>query len=288
MKLNKILNTSYPDGGLIWLGIKLPLVIYWFIMVGKILFTYGDFPLTVGICQWFNGSLIFMEAGKYFLLFFIAIVVVLHMLEKYMEWATFLILITSIFVITAEESNGILSRNSMYSSIFLAQSVAYWIYFFQKKTSELKHNRIYFSIQIIGFSYTLSRISKLLDSGWSWAEEGYRVTLQVLKSFYYTWATDGTIKPIQNGEQIVKYIEENKLAVEYLLWATLFLELFAFTIAFNTKYARFYGIALLLIHIGISFTMNIVIKSFIVPMVLLLINPLGLSLGGFQKAIQSK
>jgi hypothetical protein len=107
----------------------------------------------------------------------------------------------------------------------------------------------------------------------------------VLKSFYYNWATDGKVEHIAKGEQIVKFIEENSGSLEIMLWASLFLELFAFSTAVNIKYARFYGVALLMMHIGISMTMDILIMSFVVPMVIILINPLGLLLSGSQKAI---
>ena len=71
-----------------------------------------------------------------------------------------------------------------------------------------------------------------------------------------------------------------------LLAGSLTLELFALTAAVNKSYARFYGIALLLMHIGIYYFMDILIVSFAVPMVFVMINPFYLAVFLYDKMLK--
>lgn len=279
---------SYPSASLNWLGIKLPLILYWYILVKRVVGNYSDIPLPVGICKLVECNFLFNNELKFATISVVLIASILYLFERNMKWVTLFIFLISVFVFTAEESNGVLNRNGMYSFVFFAQSAAYWFHYFRKKQTNLIQSRVQFSIQIVGFSYFLSGASKLLDSGLNWATDGHRITLQVLKSFYYNWATDGKVESVAKGEQIVKFIEENSSSLEVMLWVSLILELFAFTTAINIKYARFYGMALLIMHIGISITMDILIMSFVVPMVIILINPLGLLLHQSQNKIQTR
>jgi len=285
--MKRVINSihSFQKDDIYWLGIKLPLILYWYVLTKRVLENYSTIPLPVGVCKLVECDFLFFEEFKLGIVVVIAITSILYLAERYMKWVTLLIFLISVFVFTAEEANGVLSRNGMYSFVFFAQSAAYWFHYLRSKQTNLNESRVQFSIQIVGFSYFLSGASKILESGLSWAADGQRITLQVLKSFYYNWATDGKVEHITKGEQIVKFIEENSGSLEIMLWASLLLELFAFTTAVNIKYARFYGVGLLMMHIGISMTMDILIMSFVVPMVIVLINPLGLLLSGSQKAI---
>ena len=175
-------------------------------------------------------------------------------------------------VFTIEVSNGIFRRNDLFSFVFFAQFLAY-LFKLKNIDSNIKKNRVQFSVQVIAVGYTLSAISKLYTSGLNWILDGRKMPLQIMKSFFYSYVNEGNIYFIQKGNEMANNLNNNLYLIYFLLGFSLFLELFALVSIFNKKNALIYGLLLMLMHLGIYITLDIVIKGVYIPMLIFLVNP---------------
>lgn len=267
---NKVYNNRYTD--IEWRFIKVLFVSFWIFIVFNFSSSYNSIPIPQGICKIIPCELLLSGLPRYLLIFITAIVLILYVLEIHMFWMTFFIFIISTIIFTIEESNGILRRLSLMTFIYFAQFLAYLVHRFYNK-SNIRQNRIQFSVQAIVAAYTLSALSKLYESGIYWIVDGKRIPLQILKSYYQFYIDDGNLSILEKGLGIAQFIEEYPIIIYFLLFSTLFLEMFSLIAIINKKMAFIYGIFLLLMHIGIKLVMDIGIYSIAFPMVLFMINP---------------
>jgi hypothetical protein len=269
-----------------WICIKIPLIFIWINVFQYCLAKGYSVPIPLGVCRLFNCS-IFLEGFGLFLITAIAYLLsVAYFFDFKMKWVTIGLFVLSVIVFTSEESSGILNRNGTFSFLFLAQSFAYWLK--GSNLAKLKHSRIQFSIQAVTVGYFLSACSKLLDSGLSWPIDGTRITLQVLKSFHYSYYTNLDGSELVKATEVIQFLNDSQNSMIAVLAASLLIEFFALTAAIDKTYARFYGFGLLLMHIGIHYFMGILIISFAVPMVIVLINPLYLVVHLGTKTLKNK
>jgi hypothetical protein len=264
-----------------WLCVKIPLVFFWLGVIRSCLSKDYKLPLPLGICKLVDCSFFFEGFGLVIIVLVALLLSIAYLLEYKMKWATLGIFLISIIVFTGEESSGVLRRNGMLSFIFLAQSCAYWLN--GVELLKLKYSRIQYSIQAVSVGYFLSACSKLVDSGICWPIDGARITLQVLKSFHYEYYTTFDRSELIKATEVVQFLQEYQGVLTILLACSLVVEFFALSAAINRIYARAYGLVLLLMHIGISYFMDIFISSFAIPMVILLINPLYLAVLLYHK-----
>tara|TARA_B110000046_G_scaffold34000_1_gene36647 strand:+ start:18046 stop:18927 length:882 start_codon:yes stop_codon:yes gene_type:complete len=279
MKIIKELKRKGLD--IEWVCLKIPLIYYWLGIFRFCLSQNYKAPIPLGICKIINCSVFLEGYGLKFMMVASAILCIMYLFDIKMKWTTLGLFCLSIILFTSEESSGVLNRNGILSFLFLSQAFAYW--FNGSNLNKLKYSRIQYSIQAIIVGYFLSACSKLLDSGLCWANDGFRITLQVLKSFHYNYYTTLNGSELLKADEIVHFLSEYQNVLIGLLIFSLMLEFFALTAAINRGYARVYGIALLFMHIGIYFFMDIIIISFVVPMVFVLINPLFLAVLLYNK-----
>ena len=284
MKIIRILKLDIVDKQ--WVCIKIPLIYIWLKVVKDCLLTGYSVPIPLGICKFFDCTL-FLEGWGLALITFTALLLsIAYVADFKMKWVTLCLFILSVIVFTSEESSGILKRNGTFSYLFLAQSFAYW--FNKSNVLKLSHSRIQYSVQAVTVGYFLAACSKLLDSGIGWASDGSRITLQVLKSIHYAYYTNLENVELVKGEEVLRFLNESQNVIHVVLAASLILELFALTAAVNRRAGRWYGLALLMLHIGIYYIMDVFIYSFAVPMVIVLINPLYLTVLLFDKILNNK
>jgi len=257
-----------------WTFIKIPFFLFWISLLQHILDKGYHASLSKGLCQLVDCQFFIATDNKILILSIAWLLGVLYIAEIKMKWTTFILFVMSMMVYSAEESSGVLSRSGMFSFIFLSQSIAYWIYSFDIELQRLWKNRIQFSMQAIAVAYFLSACSKLIDSGLSWPSDGHRITLQIVKSFNYNWVTNLNGEELDKAAYFVKLINQNQFTLFVLLSISWLLEFFIPLAIVQRGYARIYGIALLGMHIGIFYFMDIVIISFVVPMIIIFINPL--------------
>jgi hypothetical protein len=268
--LNKIYKNNYTN--LEWIIIKTIFISLWITLVAMVLYSYETIPMPQGICKLIPCELFLDGYLKYALILVIIIASLFYLLEIKQMYTCLVIFSVSTFLFTIEESNGILNRNSLITFVFFAQFLAYLFYQYDSK-SNIKKNRIQFSIQVIAAGYTLSALSKLYHSGIFWIQDGQKITLQILKSFYTLFVNHGDVKLLSKAENMVTFIEINPVLISILLGGSLFLELFALLSIKNKKYALVYGVLLALMHLGIYIVMDIAIGSIVYPMILFMVNP---------------
>lgn len=269
MKIASFFKSIFEDKE--WLCLKIPFIYFWIGFFRICLYKGYTTPIPEGICKLINCNLFLDGVGPNITITLAFMLSIAYVLEFKMKWITLGLFLLSVMVFTIEESNAIFNRNGTFSFLFLAQSFAYW--FNESNSTKLKYSRIQYSIQAVAVGYFLSACSKLIDSGLSWATDGYRITLQVLKSFNYEYYNNLDYSKIIKSTEVVQFLNGAQDILIILLSVSLILEFFALTAAINKKYARFYGVALLAMHLGIFYFMDILIFSFIFPMVIVLINP---------------
>nr|WP_315164637.1 hypothetical protein [uncultured Flavobacterium sp.] len=269
--LNKIYNNNYTN--LEWNFIKIIFITLWIILASMMLYSYQTIPMPQGICKIVPCELFLDGSLKYPLILVIILVTLFYILEIKQMYTCLGLFVISTLLFTMEESNGILNRNSLFTFVFFAQFLAYLLHHYDSK-SDIKKNRIQFSVQVITAGYTLSALSKLYHSGIYWIQDGKRISLQILKSHFSLFVTNGDSKIVRSGENMVQFIESNPSLVYLLLGSSLFLELFALLSIKNKKTALVYGILLTFMHLGIYIVMDIAIVSILIPMLLFMVNPL--------------
>ncbi len=267
---NKIYTNNYNN--LEWAFIKIVLILLWVKLASIVFNSFQTAPLPQGICKIFPCEFFLDGFGKYLLIFTLVIVTVLYVLEIKQVFSCLIIFIISTLLFTIEESNGILNRSSLFTFVFFAQFLAYLLHSYDP-TTNIKKDRIQFSVQVIAAGYTLSALSKLYQSGFMWIQDGQRITLQILKSFQTLYVTDGDVKNLETAQEMVSFIENHETLVFILLGSSLILELFALIAVKSKKHALVYGILLTFMHIGIFIVMDIAIVSIVIPMILFMVNP---------------
>lgn len=268
---NKIYTYNYNN--VEWFFIKIILIVLWGILASLVLGSFQTIPMPQGICKIFPCELLLGGYPKYALIVIIILAAIFYILEIKQMITCLVIFILSTLLFTIEDSNGILNRNSIFTFVFFAQFLAYLLHHYDSKT-DLKKNRIQFSVQVIAAGYTLSALSKLFNSGIFWVEDGKRITLQILKSYYSLYVNYGNTTILDKGIKMASFIENHTALVYFLLGISLILELFALVSIVSKKHALIYGLLLTAMHIGIYIVMDIAIVSIVIPMVLFMVNPL--------------
>ncbi len=257
-----------------WLLIKVPFIILWFRIIKKLLDKGYTISIPRGVCKFVDCSFFLEESSQILMLIIGVFLGIVYLFEIKMRWTTLVLFVFTMLVFSAEESSGVLSRSGMFSFIFLAQSIAYWMSGLNINDTSLIRNRIQFSMQAIAVAYFLSACSKLIDTGVMWPVEGQRITLQIIKSFNYNWVTNLDNLELEKAAFYLDWINQNQTMLIVLLSISLLLEFFTPLAIIRRGYARIYGLCLLGMHIGIYYFMDIIIMSFVVPMVIVFINPL--------------
>lgn len=268
--MKTIWNNTYTS--LEWKFLKISLVVFWLNLIFRTLVEYNTLPMPVGVLSFIQPNYVISFFIKFLCLIATIITLYFYISEKHMLWVTLFLFIISVLVFTMEESNGIFNRNGLFSFVFFAQ---FFAYFFNLKNinSNIKKNRVQFSVQVIAVGYTLSAFSKLNTSGINWVLDGRKMPLQIMKSFYYSYVDDGNIYYIQKAHEAINGFNNHIHFIYFLLAFSLFLELFALISIISKKHALVFGLLLLTMHIGIFIYMNISIVGIIYPMLICMINP---------------
>jgi len=269
--INKYFSKQHNDTE--WFFMKFSVATLWLSAIFLIVRGFSSSPLPIGICTWFPCDFLLHFPFNKILLYSSVIIAYLYIFEIKVLWTSFIMFLISLLVFSIEESNGILERRGLLTFIFLAQFVAYFLHN-KKNHFNLKKYRIQFSVQVIAAGYVLAGLSKLIHSGWNWVLDGERITLQILKSHYYTYIDLGNESWLAKGYELVKFIEAHPYLLTFLLASSLLLELGAFLAIYSRRHAIMYGLLLLFMHIGIYWVMEIAIVSILFPMLIFMINPL--------------
>ena len=269
--MNKLLNLNFwSEYSLIeWKAVKISVALFWFSLVTGSEIEPNGLPYPSGLFSFF-GTPAF--PSKYTVLLcsiFAAVLIVLYIAEKWMIATTFLMFLLSLVLFTMEESCGIQNRKGLVTMIFFAQSIAYL-----RNNHHLNEERIQFPIQIIAAGYFLAGLSKIKDSGLHWVLDGPQISLQVMKSYSFSYFDTGNITELNKGINYSEFILHHTTILGVILSTSLVFELFAWLAVKNKLWAFIAGILLTAMHIGIFFSMDILIRGVFYPMVVFFVNPL--------------
>lgn len=252
-----------------WLLIKILFVLYWLGSVLGVLLTYNSAPVPHGVFTLFSITNQVLTWLNQVIIGVAVVLIIAYLFEFKMAITTLLLFTLSVFTFSLEESNGILSRSSLLSFLFFAQFIAYLL-----PGNSYQNNRILFSIQAIAATYTLSALSKLQVTGFSWVLNGKQMALQIIKSYQYKYATTGNWSAVTKGNEMADFIQNHPTLVLFMLTTTLLLELCALLCLRSKSSILAYGILLAVMHFFMALIMNINLSSISTPMFLFMVNPL--------------
>jgi hypothetical protein len=257
-----------------WFFMKLSIVLTVVPYLIYCIFKYNTILEPSGICQCVSCDIIAFYSFKSFLTCLLLVCSLFYLSEKYMLITIPMLSLISVFVLTIEEANGNPAESGLISLVFISQSIAYFLQTCGANFSLFK-NRLQFPVQMVASAYLLAGISKVLNSGYGWfTEYGLNFVLEINRVYYVLYSASGDIKYIDIGSFWRHFFTNHLLVLKGLLFFSLAIELFSFVILFGKKWAYYYGFALLLLHFGIYLMMGISFPTIMVPMIIILMNPL--------------
>jgi len=255
-----------------WLFIKLPFAYYSFTWIRRTLREITSIIIERGFCEWVDCNFMTLAITQKIILFLTIAALTFFVFERWMKTATFSIACICFVVYSAHESFGVQNRTGIVTLVWFSIFLAY-AWKAKKPTFDLQKNRIFFPVQVIVACYTLSAISKLYVSGFSWFLDSQNMVLQLLKSNQVRFL-DGEISAHEIYSEKMQFVMQHPQIMSALLLGALLIELTSGLALLNKKMRLFYGFLLLCLHIGIDFFFGIVIISFLKTMIVFLFNPL--------------
>jgi len=257
--------------GIEWVCIKLPFIIANYYWIKRSLFNTTSISVNKGICSLVSCDVLIIDTVKWLVLGLMVIASILYLFERKMIVVTFTLFVISLFVFSAHESYGVQERTGIVTLIWLVQFVAY-LWKWRIKEFDLEKNRIFFPVQVIVVSYTLSALSKIQMSGWSWFHDSHMIILQMLKTNQVKYL-DGQIQLNEIVDSKIEFVMQHGTIMSLLLLSALLIELTSGIGLLSKKLRLLYGLLLLFFHFGIDFFFGIVIDTFFESMIIFMINP---------------
>lgn len=254
-----------------WQCIKIPFILFWLFLTIYILFQVTPFSSDKGICQFFDCNVFIIKPIKYLIVFLSLLLSVFYIFEIKMKLTTFMLFLLSLFIFSIHESYGIALRTGIITFIFFSQFMAYKSKYLSNDETFVK-NRINYSIQVIVACYSLSAISKIITSGYDFISDVHLMSLQMLKSNQMKYL-DGIIDHAAIFSPKIDLILHHQEWMTLLLLFALLIELTSGLACLSKKTKLIYGLLLLFLHIGIAFFFHIVIVTFLIPMIIFMLNP---------------
>lgn len=264
-----------------WFFIKLLIGIRWLLESGNLLHATTIIE-PIGLCKILPCGILSNSIVSSIVLVvsFVSIVIYIFY-EKYTILSIVTLLVLSLFMISFHESTGVFIRASLFSMIWVGQLAAYILH--KKNIEDLKKFRHQYVIQLICATYFLAALTKLSDAGWAWPQQGSDYfALSSLKGYYYSFFDSGDVEQLNAGYKLAYLLLEYKQLVYWLMLGALLLEFTSPLAVLDKRLTFFYGIMLLLLHIGIKYTMNITIGGTYYSMLAFMLNPLGLLYFSFK------
>lgn len=271
-----------------WLCMKLSFVVLAAVFLLYVLYNRSGQPFPSGICRWVDCSRLTAAPIRLLVTGVLLVMAVLYVLERHMRWVTLVLGLLSVFIFSLEESNGNPAKNGLISLSFLAQSLAYWLYGDASSGQLLALRRVQFPAQIFAAAYTLAAISKLQVSGLHWfTDDSPKFALEVLRVHMSRYATSGLPADEARGYFVAGFIQNHPLFTQLFLGMALLIELGAFCLLLNRRVATVYTLLVLCMHIGFYVTLHIFFPTIILPVVVILLNPLYLLIKPFLKPTET-
>ncbi|NNE90806.1 MAG: hypothetical protein HKN23_04095 [Verrucomicrobiales bacterium] len=138
---------------------------------------------------------------------------------------------------------------------------------------------IFFSQQLIAAAYTVSAISKWVNSGGglipgaNWVSQVPNIAVQFLKNRQQSYFDNlETIPPNSLNEKFTQFVIENPTLAMVAFAPAFFLEFFAILAVWNRRISLLYGTALIAMHLGIAAIMRLPFVYFEAVCLIFLVN----------------
>ena len=169
------------------------------------------------------------------------------------------------------------------SLILLAQWAVYWTPWVRKvfKRSPLvlsdgrqwRDYAVWYSLQVIAAAYVIAGVIKLMRTKGLWIIESPNLSVQLMKTnaqnYYDKLQTDAVF---EQRAALAQYMIDNPNLTRLFLGGGLFIELFAFLLLLNRRWALVMGFFILSLHWGIEMTMGLNFKYQMAVVAIFLVN----------------
>ena len=137
---------------------------------------------------------------------------------------------------------------------------------------QLQRLAAYAGTLIIAAGYVVCGLVKVIASKGLWIWESPMLAVQIMKT---NWAHyyDTLIETSPTLTQLAQYFVDHPWVTRVFFGAGLLLELFAFVILINRRWAFWFGAGLISLHVGISHVMNLHFIQHILAVIIFLILP---------------
>lgn len=243
-----------------------------------------DTILQENMCSYIDCNFVITTPVNYILTAAILLAATLYIFEKMMLVALGMLTTLSLLVFSYTESLGIKGEYGLFTVIFGAQFVAYLAHYI-KPEFNIKYTRVQYSLQLLAAAYVLSGFAKLSYGGLSWVSDNApNFTALIYREYYSAYTTTGNMDYMQKGALYAGWLLEHLWVIKLLLSLSIILEICAVTLITGKRNAFIYGCLLLLLHLGIYITMNIVLLTIVVTLIAFTLNPLYYVVQFVQKA----
>lgn len=237
------------------------------------LYRYPTIAYPSGILSVGGGTWLLLPGARAGIAVVLGVLMVLYLLQLRMAVVTAGIAALSLVILTIGEANGVMGRNGLITMVWLGQCLAYVLHR-RGIVADIAQARFQLPLQAVAAVYTLAALAKLYPSAIQWIADAPYMSLQVTKSFDYHWYTTGDVALHQAGLQRASWLYGHPLFTRALLACSLVLEAGAVVLLTGRRPALVYGLLLLCMHLGISYSMDIFFPSISTPMIAFAINPL--------------
>lgn len=177
---------------------------------------------------------------------------------------------------TLANSQGNTFHGSQMTTLVLLGQLAGWVIMalwgVRRRWPSLDGVLLYFSQCAIAGVYVTSAITKILKSGGRWLLDSHYFAKSVQKVWRQNYYNNPSTDEFSGISPWATWLSEHAVLARLLFAPGFFLELFAFVILWNRAWALGWGVALILMHVGIGFIMQLYFPEFEVLVFIFCVN----------------
>ncbi|HSJ02487.1 MAG TPA: hypothetical protein VK956_08545, partial [Verrucomicrobium sp.] len=193
-----------------------------------------------------------------------AVCLLLYVFGVWVRWVLPVLAISSTLIFTFANSQGFTHHGiQLVTLVLIGQSAVVWWWHIRSRSHPdkplplpLRSYLWYYSTGIVGFSYCISALTKIINSKGMWVLNAKYLCIEIIKSQRLNYY--GDLDPTQKLDPpIAVWLLQNPLAATALFGSGFFLECFAFAALRDRIWALVIGVSLIAMHQSISWIMEL-------------------------------